>query len=206
MTNKPKTLQSQLADAVEDVFGVRTLEFWEGNHYTKRIEDMTSRQIAAIFRGGKRIANDNWNSQGKVKTQDRMSWFDSWWAALGVTVGVGKGGGGPRLSYEAKAERAILEEFFASPEGGGKDGKVAKKMAVGANRWEDATRIVLISAMHEAGMTGEEIKNADFGSKIPANLDAVKANFAPAIAEKAKALEEADKKLSFTSQVAGLKL
>ena len=103
----------------------------------------------------------------------------------------GGGRGGPRLSYEDRAERDVLEDIFRAT---GEKAVVAKKSATADNAWDRVTRLAIFAQAKDQGMTPDEVKALDIKGLIASNLETVKQAYAEQIKEKAEMLKAADEK------------
>jgi hypothetical protein len=205
MSTQLTALQTAMMAAYEEMTGTTQIDLGpEDRPKSVRVGDLTDKQIAALFRYGKRLINDKWNSdKGKKDCKPFNEWFKETMAALGVTIGTGTGRGAPALSYEAKAERAILTGFFRDA---GQKAETAKENAAKPDAWEQVTRIYIIRELSKTH-TPEQVKAANLQQLVKDNIAAVKAAYQDDIKEKAAKLKAADAGTTekFKS-LAGLKL
>jgi len=103
----------------------------------------------------------------------------------------GGGRGGPRLSYEDRAERDVLEDIFRAT---GEKAVVAKKSATADDAWNRVTRMAIFAQAKDQGMTPDEVKALDIKGLIESNRETVKAAYAAQIKEKAEMLKMAEEK------------
>ena len=93
-----------LQAAYESIFDEKELPLATGGkNFPTRPDQLTDRQIAAIFRYGKRALNDAYNGEAKTHRDagqappDPQEFFDSWFEDLGTNK---PRGGGARLTVE----------------------------------------------------------------------------------------------------------
>ena len=103
----------------------------------------------------------------------------------------GTGRGAPRMAWEDKAERDILEAIFVAI---GEKVVIAKKSAAADNAWERVTRLTLLQQYAAEGKTPDEIKQMDLKALVAESLDAVRELYADDIADKAEKLKAAAEK------------
>ena len=114
----------------------------------------------------------------------------------------GGGRGGPRLSYEDRAEREILEDIFRAT---GEKAVVAKKSATADNALDRVTRLAIFAQAKDQGMTPDEVKALDIKGLIAKYRETTQMAYAEQIKEKAAMLKAADEKATVKVPV-GIKL
>jgi hypothetical protein len=114
----------------------------------------------------------------------------------------GGGRGGPRLSYEDRAERDVLEDIFRAT---GEKAVIAKKSATANDAWDRVTRLAIFAQAKDQGMTAEDVKGLDIKGLIESNRETVKAAYSAQIKEKAEMLKAAEEKTTVKIPV-GIKL
>jgi len=130
---------------------------------------------------------------GKANTPEgRKAVLDKFTRIAAGEVPAGGGGGGPRMSYEEKAERIVLEDIFRAQ---GEKAVVAAKSAKDNAAWDRVTRVAIYAQAHQQGMDATAIKALDVKGLIDQHRDTVKAAYADAIKEKAMELKKADQKV-----------
>lgn len=122
----------------------------------------------------------------------------------------GKGPRGPRLGFEALAEREIVMDLLTGVVGLAK-GKAAEAVKGLDTAWEEIARVVIIDQLKAAG---KDPKQAPIKALVSTNLDTIRDSFAAKIEARASELklahEEETKRAAAAkaavSGIAGLKL
>ena len=187
-----------LQSAMIEVFG-STYTFGANGQFSANVADMSDNAIVALFRYGRRLFNDNWNSS-KDKAEDtktQAQFFEAWLPKLGETVGTGSGGH-QVLSYAEKAERAVVRALLIEQGSKAKAATEAVKDLEAA--WEEVTTGMLVAEF------GDDFDPKYDRETMLENVPTVQAAFQELIAIKAEKLRAAATKPAPAKKVTGLKL
>jgi len=147
--------------------------------------------VQDMMEQGVKIRLDRSSASDKTP-QDRLASCQALYDKLAQGIlPSGSGRGGPRLAWEDKAERDILEAIFVAI---GEKVVIAKKSAAADNAWERVTRLTLLQQYAAEGKTPDEIKQMDLKALVVENLDSVRELYADDIADKAEKLKAAAEK------------
>lgn len=99
------TIQELMSESWKAITGSENYTFGTADkEFSLPVKDMTEGQIVALFRYGRRMFNDNWNSQKTSYEGDQEDFYSDWIDALGVTIGTGKGGGGGSVAMKPELQ------------------------------------------------------------------------------------------------------